>query len=339
VQAAFVADALRAAGADVVLLVADLPDGARLPHPAENAFRTRDGLPVLRFFHPRWDGVMSGLARANADLYYQHCAGSITGLVARFCRSHGRAFVYGAGSDGDFHRRDVAIGGTRDRMLYRYGLHRASGIVVQNQKQLVAAQPLGKPLRLIPTGVRSVDPGSEDGRDLVVWIGSLWTLKRTDLLLDLARRLPDRKFVILGGDFPSEADYSARIRADAARIPNLTITGRVPNSEVEATLRRALVLVNTSDVEGFPNAYLEAWSLRVPVIVRRDIDDMIISAGAGMIADTLDEMEKAVRALEDGGLRRTMGDAARRHVLDRFSSRRLGAEYADFFSGLLPAPR
>jgi glycosyltransferase involved in cell wall biosynthesis len=339
VQAAFVADALRAAGADVVLLVADLPDGARLPHPAENAFRTRDGLPVLRFFHPRWDGIMSGLARANADLYYQHCAGAITGLVARFCRSHGRAFVYAAGSDGDFHPRHVAIDGTRDRMLYRYGLHRASGIVVQNQKQLLAAQPLGRPLRLIPTGVRPVEPGSEDVRDLVVWIGSLWTLKRPDLLLDLARRLPDCKFVMLGGDFPSEADYSARIRADAARLPNLTITGRVPNSEVEATLRRALVLVNTSDVEGFPNAYLEAWSLRVPVIARRDIDGMITSAGAGMIADTLDEIERAVRALEDGELRRTMGNAARRYALDRFSSSRLGAEYADFFSGLLSARR
>jgi glycosyltransferase involved in cell wall biosynthesis len=282
---------------------------------------------------------MGALERANADVYHQHCAGSITGTVAQFCRSHGRAFVYGAGSDGDFHPREVAVNGTRDRMLYRYGLHHASGIVVQNRKQLAAAQPLAKPLRLIPTGVRQVEPGSDGVHDVIVWIGSLWTLKRPDLLLELARRLPDRKFVILGGDFPSEADYSAGIRADAARLPNLTITGRVPNPEVEATLRRALVLVNTSDVEGFPNAYLEAWSLCVPVIARHDIDGMITAAGAGMIAGTVDEMEQAVRSLEEPGRRRAMGDAARRHALAHFSAQRLGAEYVDFFSGLLSARR
>lgn len=335
VQAAFVADALRAAGAEVVLAVADLPDGAKLPHPAERAFFTRDGVPGLRFFHPRWSGITAALARADADVYHQHCAGMITGIVARFCRQHRRVFVYGAGSDGDFHPRDVAIDGARDRMLYRYGLRHATGIVVQNQKQLAAAGPLQKPVRLIPTGVRTVDPGDGDVHDAIVWIGSLWTLKRPDLLLELARRLPDRKFIIMGGDFPSEPAYSARIRAQAAQLPNVLITGRIPNHDVEANLRRAAALVNTSDVEGFPNAYLEAWSLRVPVVARHDIDGIIASSGAGMIAESVDDMERALRSLEDNGLRRTMGDAARRYALDRYSPRKLGAEYADFFAELL----
>jgi glycosyltransferase involved in cell wall biosynthesis len=335
VQAAFVADALRAAGADVVLVVADLPAGVKLPHPAENAFSTADGIPGLRFFHPRWSGTMAALARADADVYHQHCAGMITGLVARFCRRRGRAFVYGAGSDRDFHPRDVSVHGTRDRMLFRYGLRNSAGIVAQNQKQLAAARPLGRPVRLIPTGVRPVDPGDGDVHDAIVWIGSLWTLKRPDRLLDLARRLPERRFVIMGGDFPSEPAYSTRIRAEAALLPNVTITGRRPNAEVQEVLRRAAVLVNTSDVEGFPNAYLEAWSLRVPVVAQNDIDGIIESSGVGMVARTMDDMVAAVRALEDEGRRRTMGETARRYVLDRFSPERLGAEYMDFFSGLL----
>jgi len=337
VQAAFVADALRAAGADVVLAVADLPAGAKLPYPAESAFSTADGIAGLRFFHPRWSGIMAALARADADVYHQHCAGMITGLVARFCRHHGRAFVYGAGSDGDFHTRDVAIDGARDRLLYRYGLRHTTGIVVQNQKQLAAARPLGKPVRLIPTGVRPVDPDDGDVHDVIVWIGSLWTLKRPDRLLELARRLPERKFVVMGGDFPSEPAYSARIRAEAAQLANVTITGRRPNHEVQAILQRAAVLVNTSDVEGFPNAYLEAWSLRVPVVALHDIDGIIESSGVGVIAKTMDDMEKAVRWLEDDSVRRTMGEAARRYALDRFSPERLGAEYMEFFSGLLDA--
>ncbi|HEX6791432.1 MAG TPA: glycosyltransferase family 4 protein [Candidatus Krumholzibacteria bacterium] len=335
VQAAFVADALRASGVDVVLVVADLPTGATLPHPAECAFQTADGIPGLRFFHPRWSGIMAALARANADVYHQHCAGMITGLVARFCRRHGRTFVYGAGSDGDFHPRRVAIDNTRDRMLYRYGLHHADGIVAQNHKQLDAAKTLGKPLCLIPTGVRSVEPGDDHPLGPVVWIGSLWTLKRPDLLLELARRCPDRDFVIVGGDFPSEAAYSARIRAEASGLPNVTITGRIPNPEVEAILRRAALLVNTSDVEGFPNAYLEAWSVRVPVVARHDIDGIIASSGAGMIAETIDDMTAAIRALEDDVARRTMGEAARRHARANFSPSALGPKYVEFYESLL----
>src|SRR5712675_1420426 len=97
VQAAFVARALKEQGLDVSLVVADLPADVRIPYPAESAFGSHQGLPVLRFFHPRMTGIHDALARANADLYYQRNAGMLTGLVSHFARRHGRLFVYGAG--------------------------------------------------------------------------------------------------------------------------------------------------------------------------------------------------------------------------------------------------
>ncbi len=336
VQAAFVARALRTAGDDVTLVVADLPAGAALPYPAENAFFSPDGLPGLRFFHPRWSGVMAALERADADVYYQRNAGMITGLTAMFCRRRRRAFVYGAGSDGDFHPRDVSIPGARDRMLFRYGLRRSAGFVVQNEKQLASAKPLGLPVRLIPNGVLPVEPAGDEARSAIVWIGSLWSLKRPDRLLDLARRLPEREFIVLGGDMPSEAAYSARIRAEAGKIPNLKMMGRRPHGEVETVLRRAALLVNTSETEGFPNAYLEAWSHGVPVVTFNDVDGIIRASGTGVVVESMDEMERAVRDLDGDGARRTMAEAARRYVADRFSPARLGGLYHEFFASLAP---
>jgi glycosyltransferase involved in cell wall biosynthesis len=334
VQAAFVADALRAAGHEVVLVVTDLPDGASLPFPAENAFHSADGLPVLRFFHPRWSGVMGALSRANADVYYQRNAGMITGLVAMHCRRARRTFVYGAGSDGDFDPREVTVPGFRDRQLFRYGLRRCSGIVVQNEKQLAAASALGKPVRLIPNGIRPA-PAAEGGtRDIIVWIGSLWTVKRPDFLLELARRLPEREFVVLGGDFPSEPEYSARIREAASRLPNVTMMGRRPHDEVASVLSRAALLVNTSAVEGFPNAYLEAWSQGVPVVTFNDIDGLIRNAGVGVVVNSLDEMVASIRSLADEPARQAMSRAALRYIQECFSPEHLGAAYAEFFSSL-----
>src|SRR5512147_1291460 len=75
VQAAFVARALRDQGVDVSLVVADLPSDVPVPYPVENAFRSHDGFPVLRFFHPRMTGINEALERADADVYYQRNAG------------------------------------------------------------------------------------------------------------------------------------------------------------------------------------------------------------------------------------------------------------------------
>lgn len=41
------------------------------------AYAPQAGLSLLRFFHPRWTGLWSTLARADADLYYTSCAGML----------------------------------------------------------------------------------------------------------------------------------------------------------------------------------------------------------------------------------------------------------------------
>lgn len=335
VQSAFVADALRAAGHEVVLVVADLPAGVTLPHAAENAYHTGDGIPGLRFFHPRWSGTMAALERADADVYFQHCAGMITGQVALFCRRRKRVFVYGAGSDMEFHPDEASVPIARDRLLFRYGLRRCTGLVVQNERQRAAARSLNKPTRLIPTGIRMAEGGDDGAREAVVWIGGLRTLKRPDRLLDLACRMPERKFVVVGGDYPGEPAYSERVRAEAGTIANVTMLGRRPHGEVAGILSRAAVLVNTSEVEGFPNAYLEAWSSGVPVVTFNDVDGIIRGSGAGVVVNTIDEMAETIRAL-DRDARRAMGEAARRLVKERFSPEHLGAEYVSFFSSLRP---
>ena len=49
------------------------------------AYARSAGLPVLRFVHPRWTGLVSALSRADADVYYTSCAGGLVGQIAMFC--------------------------------------------------------------------------------------------------------------------------------------------------------------------------------------------------------------------------------------------------------------
>src|SRR5207237_3529633 len=58
------------------------------------AYRPNAGLPVLRFIHPRWTGMWSALARADADLYYTSFARMHVGVVAYFCRLPRKRVVF-----------------------------------------------------------------------------------------------------------------------------------------------------------------------------------------------------------------------------------------------------
>ena len=332
VQAAFVADALTACGQDVSLVVADLSEPGLIPFATQNAYHSTDGVRGLRFFHPRWTGVMGALERADADIYYQRNAGMVTGLVASFGRRYGKPFVYGAGSDVDFSLRDVAIHGMRDRILHRYGLKKSRGFVVQNERQRAAAEHFQKPVRVIPNGTWPVAPKPDDGGDLVVWIGAMWRVKRPELFLELARRMPEKRFCFIGGG----GELAPSIDAEIARASNVEMLGRLSRRQVSDVLRRTAVLVNTSSVEGFPNAFLEAWNHGVPVVTLNDVDGIIQQTGVGAVCAHVDEMVDAIRGLTtDRERARAIRARAAGLVRERFSPDVLGPRYVEFFEELL----
>ena len=60
-------------GLDVSMVVADLgqADGRIWDRIRTfKAYRPDAGVPLLRFFHPRWTGLWGAMRRADADVYY-----------------------------------------------------------------------------------------------------------------------------------------------------------------------------------------------------------------------------------------------------------------------------
>ncbi len=99
------------------------------------------GLPVIRFVHPRLTGMWSALRRVDADIYYQRSAAAQTGVIGLFARRYGRRFVYAAACDLDlardrtwklFQRR----AGWRDMQLFQLGLKLADHVVAQHAGQM-----------------------------------------------------------------------------------------------------------------------------------------------------------------------------------------------------------
>lgn len=303
VQQTLLAKALAKRGYEVSMVVGDYgqPDGkAWHGVTTYKAYRFDAGLPVFRFIHPRWTGIWAALKRANADVYYTSCAGMMLGLMAMFCSKYGRGLVFRLASNSDADPNALLIRYWRDKKLYDYGLRNSDEILSQHSEQ--------QQMLLGNYGVSSqvadmlVDPPDRElclaDRDVsVLWVSNLREVKRPDLALEFARCMPQYTTHMVGGAVPGFIDLYESIQAQAAKLSNLKFHGRVPYHDVGDFYDRAKVFINTSDMEGFPNTYLQSWRRGVPVVAFFDPDGIIRREGLGMAVSSMDEMQGAVEHL------------------------------------------
>ena len=324
-QQARLAQVLAARGHDVRMISADFgqPERAVVGGvTVERAYPPYAGLPGLRFFHPRWTGITRALDRARPDIVYQRTAGALTGQCALWARAHGKRFVFACAHDWDTLERSPVITNWRERILYPWGLHHADRVLAQSAFQ---AESLARHHGITATIVRNMiplpdAPRASEGADRVVWLGTVKAEKRPEWILEAARALPDVRFVLAGGPPPPPAadDEFRRIRAEAAKLPNVEVTGFVAPKDVPALLARAALFAHTSPAEGFPNTLLEAWSYGVPSVSVVDPDGAIEAGGAGVRVDDAPGFVDAVRALmADPARRQKLGTCARAWVAAR----------------------
>lgn len=302
-QMTLIAKALVKSGYSVSMVVGDYgqEDGAVWQGiKTYKTFKPNEGLPVIRFVYPRWTSTWVALARADADVYFTSCAGMQVGLLALFCNSVNKGFIYRLASDLDADPRKVFIRYWRDRKLYEFGLNRADSILCQNDKQ---RELLKNNCSLSATLIRSlveppfIDLALHDRNIEILWVGNLRNIKRPDLAIELGRRLPKRYLHMVGGPLKDFSELFENIQRDADSLSNITFYGRVPYHDVGDLYDRTRVFVNTSDSEGFPNTYLQSWRRGVPVVALFDPDGLIRREGLGYAVNSMDEMQQAVEKL------------------------------------------
>jgi glycosyltransferase involved in cell wall biosynthesis len=98
---------------------------------------------------------------------------------------------------------------------------------------------------------------------------------------------------------PGRQDLSLAIKEAAESVPNLEILPARPRPSLMNLIERAVAVVNTSDFEGMPNIWLEAWARGVPALaLTHDPDDTIGRFGLGEFAHgSRDRLIDAAREL------------------------------------------
>lgn len=295
--------------------------------------RSEAGIKGLRFFWPKWTSLVAAMRRADADIYYQNCGEYVTGQVALWCRGNGRGFVYSVASDPDCDARLSEMHKLRERVLYRYGLKHADRVIVQTRRQ---QEMLQRGFRRDSAVIPMPCPGPSEeeydnhehehnGSQRVLWIGRICEVKRPDRLLDLAAACPGVHFDLVGPS--ADTAYCRSVCERAKTLRNVAMHGAVPRDRVPGFYREAAALCCTSDFEGFPNTFLEAWSYGLPIVSTFDPDNIILEKRLGRVAKDVAELALGIHSLLDSPDRwRDASRAAREyyvqnHAMDKAMQR------------------
>ena len=296
-------------------------------------YRLTAGIPLLRFLHPRLTSIWSALKRANADVYYTRTASMLVGVVAAFGRRHKKCTLFAAADNSDFSPSQTKIRYRRDNWIFKFGLRNSSRILVQNaeQKRLCKVN-YGRNAKIVRN---CYEPPKEIGpqqRSTVLWVSTIRKLKCPELFIELAKLLPQKNFVMIGGPDRFQKDLYDSISRCAKDLKNMDFRGFVPYSRIDTYFNNARVFVNTSETEGFPNTFLQAWARSIPTVSFFDCQARHGQERVGYCVESLAEMAGVVERLFADELEY---DRAGQVCLEYFKNRHSVESTVDDFEAVL----
>jgi glycosyltransferase involved in cell wall biosynthesis len=219
--------------------------------------------------------------------------GRLTGTKSLFAAQH------------DLQMRPREALSERERFwpLYAMGLSWSSKIFLQHRGQYAELPSRWRHKAYVIPGVvqapeRSAPHAERD--PYVAWVGVLREHKRPDLLIEIARKSPGIKFVVCGGASlcRTPAGYSERAINELEGLPNVTYLGHVAPARAIDVIGHAAMLLSTSDSEGFPSVFVEAWAHGTPVIsLKIDPDQVIARHGLGINSDGVEMAVQDIHTL------------------------------------------
>jgi len=275
--------------------------------------------------------------RANANIYFQGMGHP--GFIPLFCIIHGKKYVKWIGSDSDllFERFHTAHPILLKILMY-IDIKFANRIIVQNlfQKELIEKKfkkkcVLIKNPVIIPDNIKIKNKKNKNN---ILWVGTIRPVKQPEIFLKIAQSLPKLKFLMIGGESEREKKLFNDIKREVNTISNLEFLGFVPHHKIEKYYEEASLFINTSQIEGFPNTFLEAWINSTPVIsLNVDPDEIICNKKLGLHSKTFQQLILDIKTIMfNDDLRKEMGMNGKKYVEQNHDLKKIADRFEELIS-------
>lgn len=262
------------------------------PASAES-FMTSEGIKIINL--PKWNKGIRGIRMIvyripylwkiflsqNADFYYVRMKSYFHLIPFLAARKLKRKFIQGIASDidllslrekikyqikGSISLFQILTAYIPSVFAFNFLLKHADYVIAQHSGQLSHARLVKGRFVMFPNIVErtNLPIAQSSSGNYFIYVGSLSILKGADKLYQLVRMIDTRISIVIVGQ-PND-QKSKSIFEKLSKIENVIVKGRLPQQETLKLMSNAKALINTSNYEGFPNVFLEAWSIGLPVI-------------------------------------------------------------------------
>ena len=183
-------------------------------------------------------------------------------------------------------------------------------------------------------GQKIPDTVPEPRRPYFLFCGALTERKRPDVLIEIAKQIPEAEFLVVGGNlWPEQGD---RYLAEMGKLPNVHYLGYRPRGEARDLMQHARALIFPSEREGLPLSVIEAMGCGCPVLAqpKSSLPEVVIDGKNGwLLADDPDIWADRCREILgwDETKRQRYAHEVRSTVTGRFEWGEIAASYRDLF--------
>jgi len=261
------------------------------------------------------------LDELKPDIILNRVGSALTGLCARYGVSRDVPTVWHVANITDlipmrWKLDRTLFMGWLDKKLMEYGIRKVDRIIVQAHYQCeLLAERFKRNADLMVANFHPPAQGQPTQSDpsIVLWVANVKPKKNPEAFLTLAEQFAGDasvRFVMVGRAWPG--GYQDQIEKRIAFLENAKYLGEISIDEVNSLMGQASIFVNTSEVEGFPNTFIQAWLRKVPVVsLQFDPDDVLVTHGLGFHSGTSARMYEDVKQLlEHPEIRREIGSRA-----------------------------
>jgi glycosyltransferase involved in cell wall biosynthesis len=352
-QIAFIAKALARAGHEVVIV----------DYTTREEFTTTDGIKVytiknwhkgIRVFRTithRIGGLYSTLKEQNADIYYCRIRDFRHIIAYMVSKDVKGKFILHMASDLDamdfkerfrkYYATTTAslwwfFSGIMVEIVYPWLLRHSDLVLVQHtgQKKILLSKNIKPMIFYNIIDLNAIPQSTGKERKDFIYVGWFDKRKGSAELFELIQRAPSHTFKIIGPPRDKTGqNYYERLR----KFPNVRLLGKLSHFRTLQEIADSKALINTSNMEGFPNVFIEAWAYGIPVIsLNVDPGNVIEDEKLGVFAHG--DINRMVQALDedlcnDDFARRSTEYIQKNHALNESKIREIEKVFSDVKNG------
>lgn len=284
--------------------------------------------------------VFYRFTRLKPDIILTTTYNPVAGIASLYAQLSGKKHLHRIANDADTDLSRISAGGIAGK-VYRYGLEKADAVFCQNKRQKeLLARNHGIDAATIKNGFEVKSPSASVKKKHVLWVGRMTPQKQPELFLKFAQAHSRTKCKMVCPYHPEQKLDWLKLKAEADKIPNLELIERVPFFQIQELFNKALLFLNTSDYEGFPNTFLQAAQAQTPIAsLEVNPDNFITDYNCGIFAEGKFDilLKESGRLLSNSELIQKKGQNAYQYLRKHHSITTTGKQLSELIIKLADA--